>query len=557
MKKILLSCLIIFALVLSSCNQDVAVPPVVKEEVPPANEEKPTVPPVEDSTADVISIDTTQIGESSGWMTIDQDTKIKISNVADDEVFVMYINDPSSGRNIGAVASRAVSSPMIGGFNESVTGKQIIRTENGVASFSGLDAGVTGETTFKIERLKVKKVETIEDLWNTELSVFDYNGYEQGKVYIPNSMSSYYYVDEKVFSLNVNQIVNQLKNEYGVDDSLQKVVLTCFTGYYDAEMEEKYKEEGVVINHNTRRTYGFLVKENGEYKVMSEGVFDLTDIGNRVNLYAGLASDNISGSGLTLRILPVDVLELNKPMDVKKADSVFGLENLEKGKYVLKLSNLGKNGINSFTLQDHNKTEIRKYDGERLPVGLMLSYLSGYSDEYYYYLGEISGSVYINNMDKGDSVADEDGNYYRVELIRYEDVPECIKDKSFFDYKDNIAIGVFNSSSSSISEADNRITDILCLSEGKNVSSGNLSFVMTNVPQEKKYNVSFIKITNEGPVEVYDDKKYNCIIGFASTAHNMVENNLGVDNGNSNISFRFSGLEDGECIMAMITFSDR
>lgn len=557
MKKILLSCLIIFTLVMSSCNQDVAVPPVVKEEIPPANEEKPIVPPVEDSTADEISIDTTQIGESSDWMTIDQDTKINISNVADDEVFVMYINDPSSSRSIGAVASRGVSSPMIGGFNKSVTGKQIIRTENGVASFSGLDAGVTGETTFKIERLKVKKVETVEDLWNTELSVFDYNGYEQGKVYIPNSMSSYYYVDEKVFSLNVNQIVNQLKNEYGVDDSLQKVVLTCFTGYYNAEIEEKYKEEGTVINHNTRITYGFLVKENDEYKVMSEGVFDFTDIGNRVNLYAGLASDNISGSGLTLRILPVDVLELNKPMDVKKADSVFGLENLEEGKYVLKVSNLGKNDINSFTLQDHNKTEIRKYDGERLPNGLMLSYLSDYSDAYYYYLGEISGNVYINNMDKGDSVADEDGNYYTVELIRYEDVPEYIKDKSFFDYKDNIAIGVFNSSSSSIPEADNRITDILSLPEGKNVSSGNLSFVMTNVPQGKKYNVRFIKITNKGPVEVYDDKKYNCIIGFASTAHDMVENNLGVDNGNSNISFRFSRLEDGECIMAVITFSNR
>lgn len=369
-------------------------------------------------------------------------------------------------------------------------------------------------------------------MWNTELSVFDYNGYEQGKVYIPNSMSSYYYVDEKVFSLNVNQIVNQLKNEYGVDDSLQKVVLTCFTGYYDAEMEE-------------------------EYKVMSEGVFDLTDIGNRVNLYAGLASDNISGSGLTLRILPVDVLELNKPMDVKKADSVFGLENLEEGKYVLKVSNLGKNGINSFTLQDHNKTEIRKYDGEKLPNGLMLSYRSDHPDEYYYYLGEISGNIYINNMDKGDSVADENGNYYRVELIRYEDVPKDIKDKSFFEYKDNIAIGVFNSSSSSIPEADDRITDILCLPVNTNVSSGNLSFVMTNVPKGKKYNVKFIKITNEGPEKVYDDKKYNCIIGFASTVHNMVENNLDVDNGNSNISFRFSGLEEGECIMAMIAFSDR
>ena len=48
MKKIILSCLIIFALVLSSCKQDVAVPPVVKEEVPPANEEKPSDTTVDD-----------------------------------------------------------------------------------------------------------------------------------------------------------------------------------------------------------------------------------------------------------------------------------------------------------------------------------------------------------------------------------------------------------------------------------------------------------------------------------------------------------------------------
>ena len=144
MKKILLSCLIIFALVLSSCKQDVAVPPVVKEEVPPANEEKPAVPPVEDSIADEISIDTTKIGESSDWMTIDQDTKINISNVAEDEVFVMYVKNSSSSRSIGEMSSRAVSSSMIGGFSETETGKQIIRTEDGVASFSGLDAGVAG-----------------------------------------------------------------------------------------------------------------------------------------------------------------------------------------------------------------------------------------------------------------------------------------------------------------------------------------------------------------------------------------------------------------------------
>lgn len=347
MKKILLSCLIIFALVLSSCKQDVAVPPVVKEEVPPANEEKPTVPPVEDSTADEISIDTTKIGESSDWMTIDQDTKINISNVAEDEVFVIYINDPSSSRSIGAVASRAVSSPMIGGFNESVTGKQIIRTENGVASFSGLNAGVTGETTFKIERLKVQKVESLEDLMNTDFGVFDYNGKDKGKIYIPNSSCGYYYVDEKVLSLNVNQILNQLKDIPGIDENVAKVVITRLFRYYDPT---KAEDNGETVNHNTRNTYGFLVKENGEYKVVSEGVFDLNDIGNRMNLYAGFASSVIMGSGMSLKILPVTTLSLNKEIKVTTKDAIFGFENLEKGEYVLCIKNLGENSIRDFYL---------------------------------------------------------------------------------------------------------------------------------------------------------------------------------------------------------------
>ena len=47
-------------------------------------------------------------------------------------------------------------------------------------------------------------------------------------------------------------------------------------------------------------------------KNVSEGVFDLNEIGNRVNLYAGFASSGIMGSGMTIKILPVNVLSLNK-----------------------------------------------------------------------------------------------------------------------------------------------------------------------------------------------------------------------------------------------------
>ena len=86
--------MILFAFLLVSCNQVVDLPTAAKE----------------------ISIDAAQISDSSGWMSINHDTKITITNVADDEVFVMYINDYSDASN----SSRSVSSSMIGG-NYSVT----------------------------------------------------------------------------------------------------------------------------------------------------------------------------------------------------------------------------------------------------------------------------------------------------------------------------------------------------------------------------------------------------------------------------------------------------
>lgn len=552
MKKIILSCLIIFALVLSSCKQDVAVPPVVKEEVPPANEEKPTVPPVEDSTIDEISIDTTKIGESSDWMAIDQDTKINISNVAEDEVFVMYVKNSSSSRSIGEMSSRAVSSSMIGGFSETETGKQIIRTEDGVASFSGLDAGVTGETTFKIERLKVQKVESLEDLMNTDFGVFDYNGKDKGKIYIPNSSCGYYYVDEKVLSLNVNQILNQLKDIPGIDENVAKVVITRLFRYYDPT---KAEDNGETVNHNTRNTYGFLVKENGEYKVVSEGVFDLNDIGNRVNLYAGFASSVIMGSGMSLKILPVTTLSLDKEIKVTTKDAVFGFENLEKGEYVLCIKNLGENSIRDFYLQD-NTTEIKKYDGSSLPNGLMLSY-NDYLDTYYYYLGELSGDVYINNMARNrDVMADSEGVYYTAELIKYEKVPYYIRNISTFEYKDAVDIGVLNSLASYDVE-DGALKDILALPDETYVAEGNISFVMTNVPYGKKCTVKFKKYVDGEWKTIYDSNKYSCIIGNTSTGNGLLEFDLSPSNGNCNVSFRFNGLAADENIIAEIRFSDK
>ena len=124
------------------------------------------------------------------------------------------------------------------------------------------------------------------------------------------------------------------------------------------------------------------------------------------------------------------------------------------------------------------------------------------------------------------------------------------------EYKDNIAIGVFNSSSSMIPEANGRITDILYFPEGKNVSTGNISFVMTNVPSGKKCSVEFKKCIDGKWETVYDANKYSCIIGHTSTGNKLLEFDLNPTNEKCNVSFRFSGLGEGECIMAMITFSD-
>lgn len=525
MKKIFLFCLIVFALQLSSCDQ--------KVETPVASE---------------ISIDTNQIRESSNWMNINQNTKINISNVAEDEVFVMYINN--SSKNIGEISPRAVSSSMIGGFNATKTGKKIIRTEDGVASFSGLDAGVTGTTTFKIERLKVQKVETLDDFMNTDLGVFDYNGKANGKIYIPNSKYGNYYVDEKVLSFNVNQIRNQLKNITGFNENSAKVVITRNFRYYDPS---KAENNGDKVNHNTRDTYGFLIKEKDEYKVVSEGVFNLNDIGNRVNLYAGFASNVIMGSGMTLKILPVTTLSLNNEINVVTKDAVLGFENLEKDKYVLCIKNLGSNSINAFSLQD-TVTEIKRYDGTSLPNGLMLSYNNN-SAEYYYYLGELSGNVYVNNMARNENVNNNGGTYYTAKLIKYDEVPSNIKDFSTFEYKDAIRIGVLNSLPSN--NLGSGAWENILLSGGKKYLSGNISFIMTNVPPGKKCSVQFKKYDNGSWKTVYDSSKYSCIIGNTSTGNNLLEFNLDTTNGKCNVSFRFNGLEISDNIVAEIRFSDR
>ncbi|MDD5972371.1 MAG: hypothetical protein PUC01_01520 [Spirochaetales bacterium] len=525
MKKIFLFCLIVFALQLSSCN--------LKVEAPVASE---------------ISIDTNQIGESSDWMNINQNTKINISNVAEDEVFVMYINN--SSKNIGEISPRAVSSSMIGGFNATKTGKKIIRTEDGVASFSGLDAGVTGTTTFKIERLKVQKVETLDDFMNTDLGVFDYNGKANGKIYIPNSKCGNYYVDEKVLSFNVNQILNQLKDIPGFNENSAKVVITRNFRYYDSS---KAENNGENFDHNTRSTYGFLIKEKGEYKVVSEGVFNLNDIGNRVNLYAGFASNVIMGSGMSLKILPVTTLSLNIEKNVVTKNAVFGFENLEKDKYVLCLNNLGSNSIGDFSLQD-TVTEIKRYDGSSLPNGLMLSY-NNKSEKYYYFLGELSGNVYVNNMARNENVNNNGGTYYTAKLIKYDDIPDEIKNSSIYEYKDVIRIGVLNSLSSNNLESG--AWENILLSGGEKYNSGNISFIMTNVPPGKKCSVQFKKYVDGSWKTVYDSSKYSCIIGNTSTGNKLLEFNLDTTNGNCNVSFRFNGLDTNDNIVAEIKFSDR
>ena len=59
MRKTFFPCLILFAFLLVSCNQVVELPTAAKE----------------------ISIDTAQISDSSGWMSINHDTKIKDLNL--------------------------------------------------------------------------------------------------------------------------------------------------------------------------------------------------------------------------------------------------------------------------------------------------------------------------------------------------------------------------------------------------------------------------------------------------------------------------------------------
>ena len=116
-----------------------------------------------------------------------------------------------------------------------------------------------------------------------------------------------------------------------------------------------------------------------------------------------------------------------------------------------------------------------------------------------------------------DVVADSEGVYYTAELIKYEKVPDNIRNISTFKYKDAIDIGVLNSLASYDVE-DGALKDILALPDEKYVAEGNISFVMTNVPYGKKCTVEFKKYVDEKWETIDYSNKYSCIIGNTSTA---------------------------------------
>lgn len=495
------------------------------------------------------SFSSLDVSDKSEWFPVDKDTLISISDVKDDELFVISAV-PVSSSSARTVVGKALSlGGRAGGLNRSQTGKTLIRTNDGKAEFTGSNLGVSNTPQMaRIERLPVKKIDGVAQFNDMEIGVFDYNGKGNGKVFIPGSQCGGYYIDEKVLNVDVDRIRQELiESGINPDVFLKRCVITRKFIYRTSSMVEDPNYTGV---HNTRDSYGFLLKENGNYVVKNEGVFDFSQMKGKVSLYAGFASNVIMGSGMELKISCLRVLEPSKKTSIDDGDAAFGLENLD-GEYVLKISSLGENKISAFTLCN-TSTELRKYDGQMLPRGFMASYEDSDSD-YYYYIGKVSGDVYIDNHSRDNVQKNSTGHYYDIELLNAED--SCVKDKiKFADARKKVVfeVGIEGESTFEISD-----DTILYRRIGTEQSSrtGSLSFLMSNAGQKLNYRVSFEKWdwpTKKWTARKYDDSSLRCIINYASTGNKLLENSVNTANGQCPIEFIYMNIN--EPVRAVVEF---
>lgn len=466
-----------------------------------------------------LSINSSDIKESTEWFPIDADTEIDISEIADSDVLVV-VKKSASAKELSKGITKGNNSKK-GGLTSSETGNTIVRPEDGGAKFAGSGVGASNGVYYaKVEKLPSQSLSDVKDL---KLEVFDYEGRDKEKVHIEKSAAGDYFVSEKTLHVNLNQ-----SNK----EALSKCVITREFQYFDGE----YGDSNYTGLHNTRDTYGFLMKNQGNYIIKNSGVCDISKE-NFVNLYAGFASNVVMGSGMKLRIVPVTVITPSTPRDkITSNDAAIGIEqgSDKTGEYVLKLTLYEGPVFDRHTLKN-TSTEIRKYNGEELPTGVAYSY--GMNDKtVYYFLGSITGDFYVDNHVSGNSID------YDVELMNYADVP--VKELKV-DHADKVIFEVNTTGTSGITTT----SDTVKFTEVKENLTGyskHMSLLLTGIPRGNiDYKVTLEKYdaTKGEWVSYYDNSVLQCTIGHNSTGNRLLEYHTSANNGNLPVQCSYWGID--------------
>lgn len=491
-----------------------------------------SVAPVSSKDVDV----STMTGTATDWFPANASTRVSLTNIPEDELLVVKVS-PVSGKGTSTVA-KATDSRLL----PSETGASIITSDkDNSCDFSGSEAGF-GNSTQMMQITKIPVVKVEKDEYNPsasyELKVVDAYGKSNGKYYIPNSKCGEYYVDERAMYFDLTGL-----------SSPSKCVLVRNFQYGDRDLADDPDYEGL---HNTRDTYGLILYDDKGYPyIKNSGVMDLSGLSS-VMVYAGIASNVIMGSGMTVLLTPVTpITELNSEITISDNTAAIGIElesYPENTKYALVISDFKYNNfVMNFSLST-TSTEVRAYDGKSLHDGFPLSYLEK-QETLTYYIGELSGNAYID-------IHKENAGSYKAKLVTVSDEEY----NSFTKEKKNTVYLVVTSESDTTSYSDSALVlkeTYTTLDKDNNI--GEMIYNLTGFPVNKKihYTVKFQHWDESKSKWVdtnYDSSPISCTINHSNTGNRLLENDIKASTGSFPVRMRYWDIQGP--VRAVISFSE-
>ncbi len=431
------------------------------------------------------------------------DTNIRISGIKDSELLVIRAKD--NDKSIGRSMSSGLISSRVGNWI-------IVGDIEGVCEFNSSQV-INGKTEVTISRIPIVKVDHTNNKDIRTIKVLDHNGEAAGRFPIAGTKYGYF-IDEKVLYVDLKDL-----RENSVDTTdFSKCVIARKSQYADNNRKpETIPDDGV---HNTRETYGVIMfNAYGNPIIENNGVQDFSGL-DSIKLYAGFASNALMGSGMSIMILPVKVLSKDSPLTIPSSemDSVFGLEDLEEGCYAIEVSDYDGMRVDRTAFANYT-SEINEYDGKHLRTGFVLDNEWGSDSSFKYYLGKLSGNIYVDNHILDDS----NYNGYAVRLVESPDTTAFAVEKS----GDSIVIEVNSTDEAQSTEGGVKVYKRYDSIDGSNRRSGRISRVLTGFDtDEVSYNVKLQYFDGDSWKDYENDHVVSCRINYASTGNNLLNHTV-------------------------------